>query len=385
MKSVKVFGLLCFLLLFMQAFYVSCQEVNEHKVEFRLYDLYSRQEILANSVKIDAELEDGESVVDFSFQNKNTSEFNISFYLQEGFWNFKIEVDDFSSAMPDYYVIHSLELDEDIIQNLYLLRVGSIKGIVKDNSDKLVSKAKIKFECERDNFIGILESDLFGTFSTKIAPEGNCKVFATYGDSVGINEVSVEKGKASEVTVVLDQKVVFFDANNLIAVGIISLIGLVLVITAFRYLNPNKKDKQKKGYYEQPPTQALHDGARNKQEAEILSYEPDQKGEIKGEPHTQKGEEIVEIEYSFSGEKHHLSKRSLDILNSLSNGQKKVVEFLLEEGNHSTQARISRVGKIPKSTLHRYLGELEEKNIISKKEDFNGNKVFLTDYFLSEK
>lgn len=382
----------------MQAFYVSCQEVNEHKVEFRLYDLYSRQEILANSVKIDAELEDGESVVDFSFQNKNASEFNISFYLEEGIWDFEIEVDDFSSPMPDYYVIHSLELDENIIQNLYLLRVGSIKGIVKDNSDKLVSKAKIKFECERDNFIGILESDLFGTFSTNIAPEGNCKVFATYGDSVGISEVIVEKGRSNEVTVVLDQKVVFFDANNLIAIALVSLTGLVLVIIALRYFSVNKNRKQKRGDYEKSPIQNGESNnhndsdddnnakaTKNKQEVEISSYQLEHKEEIREEPHKQKDEEIVEIDYSFSGEKHHLSKRSLDILNSLSNGQKRVVEFLLEEGNHSTQARISRVGKIPKSTLHRYLSELEEKNIISKKEDFNQNKVFLTDYFLSEK
>jgi DNA-binding HxlR family transcriptional regulator len=385
MNPIKFLCLICFLLFVLQAFNVYSQETEEYKVEFSVYDLYSRQEILSNFAKISASSKETESQLDFSFQNKNASEFNISFFLEEGRWDFKIEIDDFSSPALDYYIIHSLNLEDDITQNIYLLRVGSIKGIVKDNSDKLVSNAKIKFECERDDFIGILESDLFGTFSTKIAPEGNCKVYATYGDSVGISEVIVEKGKVSEVTVVLDQKVVFFDINNIITIILLSVLGIIFIVIIAKYLKSKTNKNQKEITYLKQTTQNENSEGKRKAEVEISSYEPEHKEDTKKSSEEQKSDEIVEIDYSFSGEKHHLSKRSIDILNSLSNGQKKVVEFLLEEGNHSSQARISRVGRIPKSTLHRYLSELEEKNIIRKKEDFNQNKVFLTDYFLSEK
>lgn len=385
MNPIKFLCTICFLLLVLRAFSVYSQETDEYKVEFSVYDLYSRQEILSNFAKISASSKETESQLDFSFQNKNASEFNISFFLSEGRWDFKIEIDDFQTPALDYYIIHSLNLEDDIAQNIYLLRVGNIKGIVKDNSDKLVSNAKIKFECERDDFIGILESDLFGTFSTKIAPEGNCKVYATYGDSVGITEVIVEKGKVSDVTVVLDQKVVFFDINNIITIVLLSVIGVISLFIIVKYLKSKTKEKQKEATDLNKTTQNENNDDIRKAEVEISSYEPEHKEQSKKSSEEQKGDDIVEIDYSFSGEKHHISKRSIDILNSLSNGQKKVVEFLLEEGNHSSQARISRVGKIPKSTLHRYLSELEEKNIIQKKEDFGQNRVFLTDYFLSEK
>ncbi|HOI18502.1 MAG TPA: hypothetical protein PLX15_01415 [Candidatus Woesearchaeota archaeon] len=386
MHHIKALGILLVLLLFLQSLNVYSQEERVFKIDFGVYDLYDREEIKSNFAKITANLKENGSQQEFMFQNRNSSEFNISFFLNEGKWDFKVEIDDLRTPVLDYYIIHSLNVDKDITQNIYLLRVGSIKGLVKDNSGKLVSNAKVKFECERDNFIGILESDLFGTFSTRIVPEGNCKVYATYGDSVGISEIFVKQGNAHEAIVVLDQKVVFFDINNIITILSMSLAGFILLIFIFKFSKSKGNNIHEKDIRTDNPVEEIDPlNKEEKSEVEISSYEPEHKESIKNDPIQGKNEDIVEIDYSFSGEKHHLSKRSLDILNSLSNGQKKVVEFLLEEGNHSTQARISRVGKIPKSTLHRYLTDLEEKRIITKKEDFNQNKVFLTDYFLSEK
>lgn len=386
MHHIKALGILLVLLLFLQSLNVYSQEERVFKIDFGVYDLYDREEIKSNFAKITANLKENGSQQEFMFQNRNSSEFNISFFLNEGKWDFKVEIDDLRTPVLDYYIIHSLNVDKDITQNIYLLRVGSIKGLVKDNSGKLVSNAKVKFECERDNFIGILESDLFGTFSTRIVPEGNCKVYATYGDSVGISEIFVKQGNAHEAIVVLDQKVVFFDINNIITILSMSLAGFILLIFIFKFSKSKGNNIHEKDIRTDNPVEEIDPlNKEEKSEVEISSYEPEHKESIKNDHIQGKNEDIVEIDYSFSGEKHHLSKRSLDILNSLSNGQKKVVEFLLEEGNHSTQARISRVGKIPKSTLHRYLTDLEEKRIITKKEDFNQNKVFLTDYFLSEK
>jgi uncharacterized membrane protein len=91
------------------------------------------------------------------------------------------------------------------------------------------------------------------------------------------------------------------------------------------------------------------------------------------------------LDYSVKEEEHKISKRSQDILNSLPEGEQKILRFIIDQGNQTSQARIHRIAKIPKSTLHRNLKSLEEKNLVKMEKKKGRNRVYLTDYFLSER
>jgi hypothetical protein len=71
-----------------------------------------------------------------------------------------------------------------------------------------------------------------------------------------------------------------------------------------------------------------------------------------------------------------------DIMKTLTENEKRIVEELLTEEKGSTQKKLSLVTGIPKATLSRTLRKLESKQIIEIKMYGNTNLILLTKWFL---
>ena len=76
--------------------------------------------------------------------------------------------------------------------------------------------------------------------------------------------------------------------------------------------------------------------------------------------------------------------RKTDIMKTLNPREKNVVNFLLENKNHSSQNNIKNNLGIPKTTLIRLFQALEAKNIVSIERIGKMKKITLTSWFTSE-
>lgn len=370
-------ALFIFFLLFLVA--LTCGKEEAYEIEFSLYDVYNNSEIYANQVTIKADYYKDDSSTTFTFEEHNGTVTPVVFSLREGKWEFFITANDFSTPAIDYQIIHSLKVEGPESQRLFLLEVGTVKGIVKDKAGKLVSGAKVKFECSREDFIGEMKTDLFGSFSSKIVPVGQCKVFASYQNSAGISEVEVKKGQVSEVEVYLDEEVVAAEMRFYVILGGVVGGGLILLFAFFVFRRKKKGSMEESSSRGEEGRREKSDKAKRSNNTEESSYSH----EVELDDEEPQMSEI--LDYSVKEEEHKISKRSQDILNSLPEGEQKILRFIIDQGNQTSQARIHRIAKIPKSTLHRNLKSLEEKNLVKMEKKKGRNRVYLTDYFLSER
>ncbi len=355
-----------------------------YNVKFVLYDVYNNSEIKADQAVIKATFREDSSLREFRFEEHNGTVSPVVFSLREGKWEFYITADDYSSPVLDYQIIHSTEVEGPLTQRLFLLRVGTVKGIVKDKAGKLVSGAQVKFECSREDFVGQLKTDLFGSFSSSVVPAGKCRVFASYQNSAGVNEVLVEKGEVSEVEVFLDEEVVGGEIRfYIILIGIV-VAGIIFMYIFFRLRRKHgrnvefsRREKSDKDLVDEGLDKSRKSQQTHQEDSDSVSHQ------LEFEENEPQMSEI--LDYSVKEEEHKLSKRSQDILNSLPEGEQKILKFIVDQGNQTSQARIHRIAKIPKSTLHRNLKSLEEKNIVKVEKKKGRNRIYLTEYFLSER
>ncbi|MBN1502635.1 hypothetical protein JW930_03755 [Candidatus Woesearchaeota archaeon] len=254
----------------------------------------------------------------------------IETQLDGGEWNITAHLDDISTSGKDYYgryIIRSYEFDK---MDLFILPVGSIRGTVLDKLDNLVSNAKLKFDCQTQNGGKFpISSDEFGSFSYDYAPVGQCRVSAMYNGAAGFENVIVEKGNTTEIMIRLNKTVVSkprleLDFGFILMSIIIAVIGVFFVF--------GKKEKKGK---DKTAAQELH-------------------------------------------------KRTKDVFSTLSEREKIVVSFLLDNNMESTQNIIKYKTRIPKTSLVRILHSLENKKIISLEKIGNLKKIKLTTWFLGK-
>ncbi len=240
-------------------------------------------------------------------------------------YNLTVFADDIRSLGKDYFGEYVLNTADNNEFELVLFPVGTISGTVLDRLDNLVGNAKLKFECSTDN--GDLPPDYteeYGSFTYDYAPVGDCRVSALYRDAAGFETIRVTQGNISHITIKLDKTIVsdeFFssDSSFLLPLGI-----FVLLIVSF-FMIKIKKPKN---------------------------------------------------------EDNVLDRRTKDVLKTLSEREKCVVHFLLENNYESTQNVIKHKTKIPKTSLIRIFDKLEQKKIISVDSLGTLKKIKLTDWFL---
>ncbi|MBI4980644.1 hypothetical protein HZC30_03765 [Candidatus Woesearchaeota archaeon] len=244
-----------------------------------------------------------------------------------------------SSSTPaiDYYGSKKIPAEENN-PNFMVFPVGYLQGKVLDTEGNLIPKAKLSFACFSSITVEYPEkTDGIGFFSVKYAPIGTCSLIASSGEAVGTAEFEIKKGEVTNVEIVLEKKV----AGS--ALGIYLLGAIVLIIILFIILLVSWKWKRK-------PKPAL--------------------------------ESLEEI--PVMSETGVLPKQTQVILQTLNDKEKSVVQFLLENHNHTSQAKIRYATHIPRTSLARVLEALQRKKLVEVDKDGKMVEVKLTKLFLGE-
>lgn len=245
----------------------------------------------------------------------------INLQVTEG-QTIELTVDNPETQGKDYYGKIIYDGDKDVL----LFPTASLRGIVKDSLDNIVSFADIKFACKPlPKIRHPANADKFGTFST-ITPTGKCKVYASYEDALGFKEIILEQGELKDVEIKLDKTIISFPAKTY-AGWIIAVILAVIVFIVIAYF--------------------VTRGKASKPKADI-------------------------------------KERSEDILPTLGKKEKEIVTYLQLNKGRALQAQIRHNTGIPRTSLARIIKGLEDKNILQVRKEGKAVKIKLTDWFLGK-
>jgi len=245
----------------------------------------------------------------------------LNLNIQEG-QKAEFTVDTLETTGKDYYGSIVYDGEEDVL----LFPIASVRGIVKDSLDNIVSYADLKVACKPLPKINHpSNSDRFGTFST-ITPTGKCKIYASYESALGFKEIILEQGELRDVEIKLDKTIVSVPTKTYAGVGIL-VIAIISVAIVIIYLMTRKKTKPK---------------IDNKE------------------------------------------TKSKDVLPTLNKKEKEIVSFLEMNKNKALQAQIRHNTGIPRTSLARVIKGLEDKNILQVRKEGKAVKIRLTDWFLGK-
>ncbi len=268
----------------------------------------------------------------------------ITLRLPKGEYLLAFKIDNLQTPGKDFYGEQEILLEKQVEQEVIVFPVGSLKGVVYDNLNNLVSKAKLNIECSKAyGEKAPEETDKVGSFSMDYAPIGECTITATARNAAGRGKITVDKGASQNIEIRLDRAVISEEGNG----WMLFFIGIgVVILGAVGWYGWNywKKTKQVKPH-----------------------HKPEEKEEVQRQP------EIAIV-----------SKRAQDIVNTLNEKENKVVAFLLKSDHQSTQAKIRYETAIPKTTLVRIFMSLQNKKVISIETIGKLKKIKLTDWFLGK-
>ena len=248
--------------------------------------------------------------------------------IPDGTYHFEAIVDDPSTPTPDYFGKKIVTFKSSFKEQFLIFPIGYVQGTVLDEQGNLVSEAELQFSCYTAKDISFpTQADKTGFFAIPNFPEGKCTLIANDGGLAGRTEFEIKKGKPTEVKVILNESL-----GNGPLVWPYVIVIISLVIFGF-YL---KKRKRK-----------------------------------------------IPIP-STTGE-NTSNNNSNTILKTLSEKEKKIVLFLLENKNKTSQSKIRHSTKIPRTSLSRVLQKLERKNIILIEKHGKMVTITLTDFFLGKK
>ena len=273
----------------------------------------------------------------------------LKLFFEKGPYSITIVADNPQTEGPDYHGTTILDVDQKIVKVVQLYPVGSLNGLVKDKLDNVISGASLKFECNKVIPLRYpSETDNFGSFSLEVVPTGRCKVFGNYKGSVGVQEVTIKKGERTAIDIKLDTILVRNQGNNY--GSFIPVIVIIFIIAAAILFLGKKRRKHK---------------SETKQKV---------KREIRKETNSKvtKEEKIAD------------SSRTNDLLKTLRDNEKKVVEFLLEQKDPIHLSKIHHKTGMSKGSLFRNIRSLERKNIVETSSEGRIKKVKLTPWFLGE-
>lgn len=218
-----------------------------------------------------------------------------------------------------------------ILLSINIANSAQLIGVVIDNYDNLIVGANLDFKCDKNfkdiNFPNITNS--YGAFELDNIPKGDCRIFATFNNKVGYLDINIKEDKMYQEEIRLNMKKIDSNESNTFLIFITILIIITLLIIIFAY---KKKKTRRKSI--------------------------------------KKNKEII------------VTKGMQDIILTLNEVEKKVIEFLINNEGSATQSKIRKHTHIPKTSLFRWINSLENKNLV-KTEDFgNMKQVSFSDFFL---
>ena len=279
--------------------------------------------------------------------NQFVRENSILVRIDEGRYNSDFMVEDLLTKGRDYYGKDTIIIDGNLTRIVYVYPVGTLRGLVKDKLDNLVGNAQLKFECSGPT--GIVYptmTDKFGAFVVEYIPVSHCRIFASFKEGVGLIDIRIEKGSLNDIEIKLNTSLISVeDERNYLGVIVVSILAVIFVVMIL--LIP--RFTRKKGKKDKHINSELERGI------------------------------LVTNNGSVS-----LGQRAKDVLGTLKDKEKEVVEFIINEAGKTTQSRIYFGTGIPKVSLHRYIRLLEQKKIIEVKKIGKVNQIQLTKWFLMD-
>ena len=258
--------------------------------------------------------------------------------LDDGNYRTILRVDNLSTLGNDYFKKIDLVVDKTLIQGIFLYPVGTLRGIVKDKLDNIVGDAELKFECTVNPEIDFpSKTDKFGGFFVNFVPVGKCKIFAIYNDAIGFKEVNITQGTLEDIEINLDKSIVVRERSIIFEIlfflAIVLVFAFLIVVYFKRKTESNIEKKQEK--------------------------------------------------------KEETSERSKDIVQTLKDNEKIIVDYLLTHEYKGTkyvgiQSEIRRETGIPRTSLARIIKSLQNKKIIHIEKMGKAIKLKLTDWFLGK-
>ena len=284
----------------------------------------------------------------------------VELRLYEGMYDVVLKVDKIDTGGRDYYIKFDQNVEGDMTRTVYLFYVGSVIGNVYGKEDNALVGAEVKFECGGDygETINVM-TDNFGSYNSFWLPVGSCRVSAIHGGKVDYEDIDVKKGEMNNVDITLSKGVV--SGFNSSVVLILLILFFAVSILAVNYIRIKQKSKVKV-------------------KKEVKKHE--KKEEAKKSVGVSKTEDVKETKKEEEG--HKLSSRTRDVMSTLGEKEKKVVDSVLGNGNKSTQAKIRNSTGIPKTSLARLFVSLEAKKIIKIERIGKLKKIELTDWFLGK-
>lgn len=309
-------------------------------------DVKTNTPIVNAPIKISiVNLEKGTTITSVKYMGADSM---LDYKLTAGTWDIALRIDDPSTPETDYFVKETFIVkgtEEKIEQTLYLTPVGAVEGTVLDKSGDLVNNADIKFKCGIKSADYQEKTDRFGTFSSDVVPVGTCRISAGYRRTAGSEVIEVKKGETTETTIVLDRSLFFsFDSYFWVYVGIVIVAMALIAVPIIK----KKRPVVVKKIIRRP--KAKKKAAKKTKE-----------------------------------EKTKIPPRAKDIMKTLRDVEKEVVDYLLKNKFKATQANIYHATGIPKTSLSRCIISLEAKNVVKVEKFGRMKKLKLTDWFLGKK
>lgn len=313
-----------------------------------------------------------------------SSEGVFTYRLNIGNWKLAIKLDKPLTPEVDYYAERTFLIEENdpsAEETIYLVPVGAVEGNVINPSGKLISNADITFKCK--SYKSSSKTDNYGSFRQDMLPVGQCKVQAAFDDLAGSSEFNVTQGEISETTVYLNKDIFTTTKKYMyVIMGVIAGIAIVLLIYfairkgIFRSLSALWKERKK-----EKPAKRKKPG-KAKADKESGSAAIPAKIHIF---HENAGKDESEEISKESKESGNLNPRARDIMKTLNEKEKRVVDFILtQEGYKSTQASVRNDTGIPKTSLVRIFASLEAKKVIKIDSIGKLKKIELTAWFLGK-
>lgn len=326
-------------------------------LQLKVMDSDTSQPLKAHVISLSLSGEHGEARMVLLVSDAGT----ISLPLESGKWRIIATIDSQDTPGNDYFGILETDLRNDSGLTLFMMPVGSISGLVLFEN-RTVSDAQISLKCpsqfyDMGAFYKNVRSDGFGSFGMNSVPAKNCELFASSNGKNGVASLGVRKGGFSNVRINLSQLSQPDEKNY----GQMLLIGAAIILAAIGFAAFMRR---RQGIGKDTKANAIEDrmsrpkGPSKVRQAASSSPKPSEAGGIKATP------------------------KMKAILETLSENERKIAIFLIENNGKSRQNRIYYALLIPKVSLSRAVFSLENKNIIKTKRFGKVKEIELSEWFL---
>jgi uncharacterized membrane protein len=164
--------------------------------------------------------------------------------LNDGIYTISVSLDQIDTSGFDYYSTAEVTVSGDTNTTFTFLPVGSLRGVVYDKNNNLVSDADLKVECNANyGDLTNKKTDDFGSFSFDALPIGECSVYAKKRGISGDSEIlSISQGSVQTVEIILNRG----NTLNLITIIVVVIVLIIILFFTFYKLKPEKEVRNKR-------------------------------------------------------------------------------------------------------------------------------------------